>query len=425
MTYRGKFLVAIVSAIIAFYALSGFVFRMMEANAQQPINDAGAQLRIFESVLQHIENDYVDEPNLAKVKTGALKGLAYGLDPYSSYLTPEQVQSYEKNNGKSGAGIGADFSQFSYLYTVSVIPGSPADKAGLKIGDSIEYIDDHATRDYSLYDSRQFINGAKGSTVKLRVLRAGEKPLTISVVRGDFQIPAATGEVKDGVGIVKVFSLQPGQAETARNQIKALKGRGVDKIVLDLRNVSGGDINEGVSLANAVVKTGTLAKIVGKQNAVVKSFSADPSKFIYDGKLAVLTDFSTSDAAEVVAAAVETAKRGEVVGERTFGAGSDQKLFPLREGDGLLLTVEKWTSPEGVAFMADKRTDSGVKPTVEVKHPDTPTPIEDTDTNGDDNEDETPVDDKQDTTKTKSTEEDLQMKKAIEILNSSAKAAAA
>jgi carboxyl-terminal processing protease len=99
--------------------------------AQQPINDSGAQIRIFESVLQHIQNDYVDEPNLEKVRFGALRGLVGGLDPYSSYLTAQQVTDFNAAKNAKRYGIGAEFSQVSlYLYVVSVMKGSDADRAG-------------------------------------------------------------------------------------------------------------------------------------------------------------------------------------------------------------------------------------------------------------------------------------------------------
>src|ERR1043165_10152533 len=99
MSFRGKLIIISISMTIALYAfVGGFLGNFFSSYAQQPINDSGAQLRIFESVLQHIQNDYVDEPNLEKVRAGALRGLAYGLDPYSSYLTPEQVRQYNSGN---------------------------------------------------------------------------------------------------------------------------------------------------------------------------------------------------------------------------------------------------------------------------------------------------------------------------------------
>src|ERR1043165_8920960 len=176
MSFRSKFLLVVLSATLALYAVVG---GWMSISAQQQQNDPGAQLRIFESVLKHIQDDYVDEPDLNKVRAGALRGLAYGLDPYSTYLTTEQVKDFTANAGKPSTpiGIGAELSQFaSYLYVIAPVKGGPADQAGLQVGDIIEYIDGKATRDISLYDARQLLNGAAGSEVKLRVLRAGTRP---------------------------------------------------------------------------------------------------------------------------------------------------------------------------------------------------------------------------------------------------------
>src|SRR5256884_5936246 len=145
MSFRNKFLLVILPATVAIY---GVVGGWMSISAQQQQNDPGAQLRIFESVLKHIQDDYVDEPDLNKVRAGALRGLAYGLDPYSTYLTADQVRQYSENGKKSDAGIGAELSQVaSYLYIIAPMKGSPADVAGVHSGDIIEYIDGKATRD--------------------------------------------------------------------------------------------------------------------------------------------------------------------------------------------------------------------------------------------------------------------------------------
>ncbi len=129
MSFRSKFLVVVFSATLALYALVG---GWMSTRAQQQQNDPGAQLRIFESVLQHIQQDYVDEPDLAKVRAGALRGLAYGLDPYSTYLTAEQVRAYRSETNGKPFGIGAELSQVaSYLYVIAPVKRGPSEMAGI------------------------------------------------------------------------------------------------------------------------------------------------------------------------------------------------------------------------------------------------------------------------------------------------------
>lgn len=431
MSFRGKIWTLLISAAIAGYVMIGGmppVGSLLQTQAQQPINDAGAQLRIFESVLQHIQNDYVDEPNLEKVRFGALRGLVGGLDPYSSYLTVEQVKAFNSGGNNGKVGIGAEFSQVSlYLYVVSVVKGSNAEKAGLKAGDVIEYIEDKATRDISLYDARQLILGDEGSTVSLRVLRAGARPQIIKVVRGGYKVPPVESRVEAGkVGVIKVYTLETGETEDIRRQVQNLVGQGIEKIILDLRGVATGTLDEGVATANLFLKNGEIAKVIGRDNAAIKSYAADPAKAVFDGKLAVLIDLGTAGAAEVVASAILENKRGEVVGERSFGSGTEQKLFPLRGGDGLLLTTAKWASGAGVPFLGDDRATMGVKPSVEVKRPDTPEPLEVEeliDQQDEELQNPQPAASPTPAPKTEPVEpprEDIQLKKALEILRDKA-----
>src|SRR5437660_3044303 len=209
ISFRTKFALILLSATLAVYTVVG---GWISTRAQQPANDPNAQVRIFESVLQHIQNDYVDEPNMDKVRAGALRGLAYGLDPYSTYLTPEQVRDFNENAKNNQVGIGAELSQVaSFLYVIAPMKGSPADQAGVRVGDIIEYIDGKATRDISLYDAKQLLNGAAGSEVKLRILRA--RAVTLTVKRGSFHAPAAEARMENGkIGILRINSQDSGEA---------------------------------------------------------------------------------------------------------------------------------------------------------------------------------------------------------------------
>lgn len=424
----------LLSAAIAAYVLIGglpFVGTLLQTQAQQPINDAGAQLRIFESVLQHIQNDYVDEPNLEKVRNGALRGLVGGLDPYSTYLTAEQVKDINSAKDTKKVGIGAEFSQVSqYLYVVAVVKGANAEKAGLKAGDLIEYIESRATRDISLYDARQLILGEPGSVVNLRVLRPGERPQIIKVTRGSYTIPRVATTIEPGrTGVIKIHSLETGEADDVRSQVQGLVRQGIQKIILDLRGVAVGDLAEAAAVANIFIREGDLAKITGRDNQVTKTFTADPAKHLFNGKVAVLIDFSSAGAAEAVAAAILEHKRGEIVGERSFGAGTEQQLFTLKGGDGLLLTTARWSSPSGKPFLGDDRASVGIKPTIEVKRPDTPEPLEVQELIEQQEENnENPQPTPSPATKPqpeKPAVEDIQLKKAIEILQEKAQAAKA
>ncbi len=418
MSFRNKFVLVVVSATIALYAVVG---GWMSTRAQSPRrNDPGEQLRIFESVLYHIQNDYVDQPELAKVRAGALRGLAYGLDPYSTYLTAEQVKNYRTGSASTASSIGAELSQLaSYLYVIAPVKGGPAEQAGIRAGDIIEYIDGKATRDISLYDAQQLLNGAPGSEVKLRIIRQGPRTLTLNVKRGTYQNPAAETRIEaDKIGIVRINSLAEGEAADVRTRIADLQKQGVNKIVLDLRSTAGGSIDEAVRVANLFIRDGVLAQTIGRGNKTLKTFVANPKDAIFDGAVVAVVDRGTAGAAEVIASALMERKRGEVVGEKTFGAGADQQLFTLRGGDGLLLTTIKWASSNGKPFLGE-----GITPTTEVKRPELAEAIDPETLTGNDDDEvvqpNQPNEPREPTVTPPTTpapQEDVQLKKALEIL---------
>lgn len=419
MSFRTKFILTLLSATLTLYtAVGGWI----ATSAQQPANDPNAQLRIFESVLQHIQNDYVDEPNMEKVRAGALRGLAYGLDPYSTYLTPEQVKEYNAGNKDSVVGIGAELSQVaSYLYVIAPMKGSPADQAGIKAGDIVEYIDNKATRDISLYDAKQLLNGPSGTEVKLRVLRANSSPLTVTVKRGSARAAAAETRMEAGrVGILRINSIGDGEANEIRTRLQDLMKQGAQKIVIDLRDTAGGSLAEAVTVANLFIKEGVLAQTVGREGKALKTFTADPKATIFSGPLVALIDTGTAGAAEVVASALSERNRGQVVGEKSFGAGTEQQLFSLRGGDGLLLTTVKWASSNGKTFLGEDRSHSGVAPNVEVKGQEISEAVDPDDLTG--NDDDAIKQPEQGNDKvapgatSKPTLEDVQLKKALELL---------
>ena len=420
MSFRTKFILTLLSATLTLYtAVGGWI----STRAQQPANDPNAQLRIFESVLQHIQNDYVDEPNMDKVRAGALRGLAYGLDPYSTYLTPEQVREYNAGNKNNQAGIGAELSQVaSYLYVIAPMKGSPADQAGIKAGDIIEYIDSKATRDISLYDAKQLLNGPAGSEVKLRVLRANSSPLTVTVKRGTTRAAVAEGRMEAGrVGILRINSFDDGEAADVRARLQDLVKQGAQKIVLDLRDTAGGSLTEAVSVANLFIKDGVLAQTIGREGKALKTFTADPKAAIFSGPVVALINTGTAGAAEVVASALLDRNRGQAVGVTSFGAGTEQQLFSLRGGDGLLLTTVKWASANGKTFLGEDRAHSGVTPTAEVKGTEVADAVDPDDLTGNDDDDIAKPEqgnEKRDATPApaKPAAEDLQLKKALELL---------
>jgi len=422
MSIRNKLILVTLSAFIAIYAIVGG----MLSTSSTTLANVGPyqQLRIFEEVVRHIVREYVEEPDLNKVRIGALRGLTEGLDPYSAYLLPPQVKEYEQHRG-NGDVTGLVLSQVrGFAYVVATVPGSPADKAGIQSGDYIEYIDGHATPDLSLYDVRSLLLGASGSSTELSIFRGGQRD-KIKVARGTIAIPAPeVRALESQVGYVKVPILNKGKANEVQTAVRDAIKRGAQKIVLDLRGSAGGELQEGVAVANYFLKSGTIVKVIGRKDKLMATHEAKPENAITDLPVAVIIDRTTAGAAEIVASAILENQRGDVIGERSFGSGSEQELFPLDDGSALLLTTARYVSSAGKVFMAE-----GVTPSVEVKRADATEVIV-----PDDNDETTqPAPRQQGTTSAtpapKATpapaakpSEDLMLKKAIEVLTSGAKA---
>jgi carboxyl-terminal processing protease len=224
------------------------------------------------------------------------------------------------------------------------------------------------------------------------------------------------------IGVLRINSLGDGEAAETRQRLSELVKQGAQKMVIDLRATAGGSISEAVTVANLFIKDGTIAETVGREGKVLKTFTADPKLTVFNGPVVALIDGGTAGAAEVLASALLERNRGQVVGEKSFGAGAEQQLFTLRGGDGLLLTTVKWASASGKPFLGEDRARSGVTPSVEVKRPELAEAIDPEELDG--NEDDPAANPNQPTEKPetpvveppKVPAEDIQMKKALELL---------
>jgi carboxyl-terminal processing protease len=351
-------------AILATLGL-GFVLvgsGLFRVHAGEQQDGAYRQMSVFRQVLSKIQSDYVTEPKMGDVTTGALHGLLESLDADSSYLTPVEYKIYKEHPASGMAQVGITVSKrYGYAVVVSVLPGSPAEKEHLTDGDVIESIGDQSTRELSLAVIRLMLEGKPGSTVTLSVVRPRKtEPDKLTLTRS---ISAAAPLAEQQYENATIIYFKPGALTAARvDEIAArLKADGQGrKVLLDLRDSAGGDPQQGLRLANFFVKQGTLATLEG-QKFPSQSFSADPAKFVTDAPLAVLVNRGTYGPAELTAAAIEDSKRGDVVGERTFGEGSVQKTIELPNGAALLLTVAKYQGPDG-----KKIQDEAVTPTVVI-----------------------------------------------------------
>ena len=358
------------------FVLGEFGWFGVHAGGEQ--DGAYRQMRVYQEVLKKVQSDYVTEPNINDVTTGALHGLLESLDSDSSYLTPTEYKIYKERPVAGVAQVGIMVSKrYGYATVVSVLPGSPAAKEHISDGDVIESIGEQSTRELSLAVIRLMLDGKPGSTVTISVVRPRKADPDKLTLTRTVAAPAALGEQQYENSTI--LYLKPGALTAARVDELAARlktaGKG-RKVLLDLRDSSGDDAQQGLKLANFFVKQGTLATLEG-QKVPRQTFTADPAKFLTDAPLTVLVNRGTYGAAELAAAAIMDSKRGDVIGERTFGEGSVQKTIDLPDGAALLLTVAKYESPDG-----KKIEDDAVTPNVAVEEA-VPDPDEATPAKGD------------------------------------------
>ena len=362
MPKSSKILLLAVSVALVLTVFLGVHTSGVSAATDQQDGGAYRQINVYTEVLRHIQSDYVTEPNIPVVTDGALRGLLESLDADSSYLTAADYKAYKldktKDAGKAQVGLNVS-KRFGYATVVSVVAGSPAEKAGLADGDILEAVDGHDTRDLSLAVIRLMLNGQPGTGVSVSVVRPNKAvPDKIDMTRTMVAVPAVAEQLYENSSILylKPMTLDRDHVSAVEAKLKAADKAGSKKVLLDLRDVSTGDMAEAVRLANFFLKTGTIATLEG-QKVDKQVFSAEASKAIDPTTpLVVLVNHGTAGPGELVAGALLDDKRAELVGEKTFGEGAQQKTFELPDGAALILSVAKYETPSGKKLQDDAVT---------------------------------------------------------------------
>ena len=353
--------IAIVAISVAIFCYAG----LGHVLGRTPDDKAYKSLTVYGEVLQKIQNDYVDDPNIPLVTAGSLHGLLESLDPQSSYLTPREYTEYKQKIAANAVGeTGLTMSKRSgYIIAVSVLPDSPAEKAGIHSGDFLESVAGFTTREMSVGQALNLLRGQQGTSVKVGVIRSGKaEPEEVDLVREKLSAPKMQlTKVDSDVYAIRVQSLDAGRAEELRARIADAEKQGAHKIILDLRNCGRGPASEGIAAARLFISSGNIATLRG-QTVSAQTFAAEPAKVAWKGPVSLLMDGTTSGAAELVASAIEMNHRGDLVGERTFGLASEQKLITLDDGSALILTVANYYNSSGKSIL-----DEGVVPTEVVR----------------------------------------------------------
>jgi len=360
MTSRTRLWVLVVSTpVIAFALIGGYLGQVMAKD------DTYQHLRVFDDVVTHVVNNYVEEVDLKKAMRGAMRGLADALDADSAYLTPDLVKSYESNASAGPADIGVELIRQYYLRVVSARDGSPAAKAGLRTGDFIRAIDNKPTRDMSAYEGARLLRGAIGSKVSLLVIRGNAAdPHEVTIVRERVAGPELSSRMANPTtGYVRIVEFTKESPARIKQAVEALAKTGATRYVFDLRGTARGDLDDGIATARLFVKTGTLA--VRQTKTAKDPIAAQANDGAIMAPVELLVDQGTAAAAEIFASAMGGNDRAELIGERTLGRAARQQLVKLPDGSGLLLSSVRYLTP-----MNEGIHERGIGPDVEVDQPD-------------------------------------------------------
>lgn len=322
-------------------------------------------LTVYGEVLQKIQQDYVDDPNMHLVTAGSLHGLLESLDPQSSYLTPREYAEYKQKLQSPGLGeTGVTLSKrFGYIVVVSVLPESSAHKAGIRSADILESIGGFTTRDMSVGQALNLLTGEPGKGVNVSVIRRGRSdPQEMDLVREKLAPQKIVSEkIEPDTLVLRFPTLGAGRSDEVRDRLQQVEKQGIRKIILDVRDCGRGDVAEAVSISQLFLSSGAIAVLSG-QAVSRQVFFADPAKVVWKHPVSVLINSATSGAAEILASAIASKHRGDVVGERTFGLASEQKLIPLEDGAAIILTVANYMNANEKPILEE-----GVLPTEVVR----------------------------------------------------------
>src|SRR5262252_739114 len=361
MSARTRVIVMSITApIVAFAILGGFLGRVMARE------ETYQHLKIFDDVVNMIANYYVEDADMDKVMLGAMHGLADALDPDSAYLTPAEVKQVESGASLPPGGVGIELTRQYYLRVIAARDSSPAAKAGLRTGDYIRAINDKPTREMSVWEGVRALRGAPGTKVSVTIIRGNAAdPHVVELTREPEPSSVVTGRIAAaGVGYVRIAVIGPNTAGQVKTQIADLTKNGATKLVVDVRRLSSGAIEDGLAIARLFVAKGTLAQRENK-GGPKETIAVGAGDGAITLPTAVLIDTGTTSAAEVFAAALVGNQRADLIGEHTIGRAASQKLVRLPDGAGLWLSTTRYLTPSG-----NPLHEKGLEPTVAVDEPD-------------------------------------------------------
>lgn len=366
----GKVLLAFL--LVIGIGFTGFTLGKNSSSNNQLISEENQKhMAQMEAMKELIDENYLFDYDEKQLYDGSLKGMFENLgDPYTAYYTKDEFEKLmEEVNGKyAGIGVAVQASDEGYIKAISVFDKSPAQKAGIKVGDYITKVDDISYSSEQLEEAVSKIRGNAGDKVKISILRKNDngkaEEKDIEVVRADVEVDTVESKVveKDDkkIGYIKIKQFDDVTKEEFAKELKSLKDQKVDGIVMDLRNNPGGNLDVCLAIADTFLDEGVIVSTVDKKGKkIVEKSDKDMDKT----PMTVLINENSASASEILAGAFKDRKRAKIVGKTSFGKGIVQKIFPLDDGSGVKITISEYFTPNNT-----KIHKIGVKPDIEVEN---------------------------------------------------------
>ena len=315
--------------------------------------DVYQQARLFEDVLHHIADEYVEEKDPADLYRMAITGLLDQLgDPHTAFMTPEEYEGLRIQTTGEYGGLGIQIGvRNDWVTVIAPLPGTPAEEAGLQAGDRIVKVDGESTRGWNEDQAVSRLRGPNGSTVSIEVARLGvEEPIPFTITREEIHVQSVRNAfmLERGVGYVGLNVFSETSTQEVRTAIDNLRRQGMRALVLDLRGNPGGLLDQSISLSEMFLDRGEQISEVRARDPRDRQEFRDRTPDHYpEMPIVVLVNGYSASASEILAGALQDHDRALVLGETTYGKGSVQTLFNLDDGYALKMTTARWYTPSG------------------------------------------------------------------------------
>ncbi len=331
-------------------------------------NNMYEDLKVFTDVIGLLQKEYVEETNSKDLVNGAIKGMLETLDPHSAFMPPQMYKEMQEETKGRFEGLGLEITvKDGVLTVVSPIEDTPAFKAGILAGDQILKIEGELTKSLTLFDSVKRLRGPKGTKVTITIMREGlTKPRDYTLIREVIPIRSVRHELLEKqYGYIRLSQFQEKTDVEFDKALKALEEESKGSLrglILDLRNNPGGLLDQAVKISDRFIESGLIVSMEGRREEQKMRFNAHAQGTITRYPLVVLINGGSASASEIVAGAIQDHGRGILLGTQTFGKGSVQTIFPLKDGSGLRLTTAKYFTPSGRSIQA-----KGILPDITIK----------------------------------------------------------